>query len=143
MLSLYRKHQRLTKFEEWTNAARFSLPVAATMNLAGCTSVSDGGWSMMAVSAAVSVVGWWAHKKASAALTKFVAKVTASRWLRARYARDARIGRHEDMIASLQSEQTVALMIAANEAKHGRALSAGFFYGRAKVAESRLRQHNH
>ncbi|MEI6986986.1 MAG: hypothetical protein WCK65_12755 [Rhodospirillaceae bacterium] len=108
-MSLYRKHQRLIKFEEWSNAARFLLPITITMNVAGCTSVVDGGWSMMAVSAAVSVIGWWAHKKASVALTKFVAKVGASRWLRARYDRDARIGQHQDMIASLQSEQTVAL----------------------------------
>ncbi|CAK0739972.1 hypothetical protein CCP1ISM_100017 [Azospirillaceae bacterium] len=142
-MSLYRKHQRLTKFEEWSSTARFSLPIAVTMNLAGCTSVADGGWSMVAVSAAVSVIGWWAHRKVAAVLTKFVAKVAASRWLRARYGRDSRIGQYQDMITSLQSEQTIALMIAANEAKHGRALSAGFFYGRAKVAESRLRQHNH
>ena len=139
MRSLYRRHQRLVRTEEWSNAARFSLPVALTMNVAGCTSVTDGGWSMMAVSAAVSVIGWWAHRKVSTALTKFVAKVAASRWLLARYARDARIGQYQDMIAALQSEQTVALMIAANEAKRGRALTAGFFYGRAKVAESRLR----
>ena len=140
-MSLYRKHQRLSKFEEWSNAARFSLPITLTLNLAGCNSVTDGGWSMLAMSAAVSVIGWWAHKKVSAALTKFVAKVETSKRLRARFARDARIGQYQDMITSLQSEQTIALMIAANEAKHGRALSAGYFYGRAKVAESRLRQH--
>ncbi|MEI8395509.1 MAG: hypothetical protein WCF85_12285 [Rhodospirillaceae bacterium] len=141
MLSLYRKHQRLTKFEEWSNAARFSLPVAVTMNVAGCTSVADGGWSMLAVSAAVSVVGWWAHKKVSAALTKFVAKVAASRWLRARYARDARIGREEDHIAQLEQEQTAALMAAALAAKNGHAVTAGLFYGLAKRAEGRLRHH--
>ena len=143
MLSLYRKHQRLTKFEEWSNAARFSMPVAVTMNVAGCTSVADGGWSMLAMSAAVSVIGWWAHRKVSAALTKFVSKVGASRWLRARYARDARIGREEDHIAQLEQEQTAALMAAALAAKNGHAVTAGLFYGLAKRAESRLRQHNH
>ncbi len=141
MLSLYRKHQRLTKFEEWSNAARFSMPVAVTMNVAGCTSVADGGWSMMAVSAAVSVVGWWAHRKVSAALTKFIAKVSANKWLRARYARDARIGREEDQIAQLEQEQTAALMAAAVAAKNGHAVTAGLFYGLAKRAEGRLRHH--
>ena len=140
MMSLYRRHQRLSKLEEWSNAARFSLPVALTMNLAGCTSVADGGWSVMAVSAAVSVVGWWAHKKASAALTKFIAKVAASKWLRARYDRDARIGRNEDQIAQLEQEQTAALMAAALAAKNGHVVTAGLFYGLAKRAEGRLRR---
>ena len=142
-MSLYRIHQRLTKFQEWSSAARFTLPMTIILNLSGCTVVADGSWSMIVISAAVSVIGWWSHKKVVAALTKFVAKVNRSKLLRARYARDARIGHHEDMIASLISEQTAALMIAANEAKHGRAWSAGYFYGRAKVAESRLREHNH
>jgi hypothetical protein len=45
------------------------------------------------------------------------------------------------MIANLRSEQAAALMMAAAAAKDGRAMTAGYFYARAKVAESRLREH--
>ncbi|MEI8397033.1 MAG: hypothetical protein WCF85_20095 [Rhodospirillaceae bacterium] len=145
-MSLYRKHQSLKKFVEWANVARFSFPVVMTMKVSGCDVVTDTtchGWLLVIASAAVSVIGWWAHKRVSASLTSFVASVNASKALHAQYRHDARVGRHHDMIAGLRSEQTAALMIAAAAAKQGQALWAGYFYGRAKVAESRLRQHKH
>ena len=145
-MSLYRKHQDLITFVEWTSAARFAFPAVLTMKVTGCDVVTDAachGWVLVIGSAAVSVVGWWMHRRVSESLTSFVAMVSASKILQVQYRHDARIGRHEDMIANLRSEQAAALMMAAAAAKNGRAVTAGYFYGRAKVAESRLREHGY
>lgn len=145
-MSLYRKHQQLNQFVEWTGAMRFAFPVVLTMKMAGCNLVTDAtyhGWVLVTASAAVSAIGWWMHGRVSASLSHFVAAVNASKALLAQYRHDAEIGRHEDMIASLRNEQTAALMMAAAAAKDGQAMMAGYFYGRAKIAESRLREHGH
>ena len=58
-MSLYRKHQDLIQFVEWTNIARFAFPVVLTMEVAGCTVVTDAschGWVAVAASAAVSAL---------------------------------------------------------------------------------------
>ena len=131
---------------EWTNAARFSFSVVLAMEVAGCNVVTDTtchGWLLVIGATAVSIVGSWMHKRISASLTNFVAMMNGSKDLLDQYRHDAEIGRHEDMIAGLRAEQTAALMAAAAAAKDGRAVTAGYFYGRAKVAESRLREHGY
>ena len=143
-MSLYRKHQDLITFVEWTSAARFAFPAVLTMKVTGCDVVTDAachGWVLVIGSAAVSVLGWWMHGRVSALLTNFVVMVNASKDLLDQYHHDAEIGKHEDMIAWLRGEQAAALMMAAAAAKDGRAMTAGYFYARAKVAESRLREH--
>ncbi|CAK0744113.1 hypothetical protein CCP1ISM_190001 [Azospirillaceae bacterium] len=95
---------------------------------------------MIAVSAAVSIIGWQVHKRVGDALSRFVVKVDGSNRLRGRYARDAGIGRREDLIADLETQQSLALMAAALEAKRGDAVMAGYFYSLAKRTERRLRE---
>ena len=143
-MSFYRKHQRLLKFEELSNFTRFLFPTVLTMKIGGCSIMTDTfghGCGLLVGAAVVSVIGWSVHEKAVKALNKFTMAISTNSRLGAQYEWDARIGKHDDMIADLQGQQTAALMAAAFEAKRGRAITAGFFYAAAKRVESRLRQH--
>jgi len=89
------------------------------------------------------MVGCWAYQKSSKAMTAFIATVNASPKLLKQYHDDTIVGQHEDMINGLRSEMNGFLMLAACEAKQGRAFTAGYLYGRAKITESKLRHHGY
>jgi len=145
-MSLYRQHQRIEKFRELANSARFSFPVFLTMKISGCSSITEtagDGWWIVIGSAAASAVGCWGYRKASRALNAFIKTVNTSPNLQKQYHHDAAVGKRDDLINGLQSEMNCYLMLAAHEAKQGRTLTAGFLYGRAKITEGRLRHHGY
>ena len=141
-MSLYRHKQVLEKFQEWANVARYSFPTVIAMKIGGCSLVatSNNSCALLIGSVVVSILASLIHPKVSANLSQFVAAIQGDKNLLQQYNRDAEIGRHEDMINNLRAEMTGAYMLAADQAKRGHGYSSGFFYGRGKIAESKLRR---
>ncbi len=141
-MSLYRHKQMLEKFQEWTCVCRFSFPAVIVMKIGGCSLVatSSDSSTLLIRSAVVSILAHLIHRKVSANLTEFIGAIQADKNLLAQFHRDTEIGRHEDMINNLRAEMTGAYMMAADQAKRGHGYSSGFFYGRGKIAESKLRR---
>ena len=138
-MSLYRKHQHLTRMVEWANNARLAFPVVLIMQVAGILDIGAGHVGNLLVLVVAAVVTWlgmrW-HTRARAALVKFERRIGRSQKLTSLYMVDAR----EGQIADLRSELMASLTLAAFEAKKGNAVVAGLAYGYAKTVESRLRQ---
>ena len=141
-MSLYRHKQMLEKVQEWTCSTRFSFPTVIAMKIGGCSLVAtlNDSSALLVGSAIVSILAYLIHRKVSANLSQFIATIQADENLLQQYHRDAEIGRHEDMINNLRAEMTGAYMLAADQAKRGHGYSSGFFYGRGKIAESKLRR---
>jgi hypothetical protein len=142
-MSLFRQRQHLDKMVGWAEHARLVLPTTLILDLAGCvqsTNIPGGDITVIGIAAVISAGGWWWCKRAQVALASFVKKVEASPSLRRRYERDAIVGREEDLISGLRSEQTAYLALAASAAGAGKGLLAGYLYGRAQAVASRLRR---
>ncbi len=144
-MSLYRHKQMLEKFQEWSCVCRLSFPAVIVMKIGGCSLVatSSDSSTLLMGSAVVSILAHLIHRKVSANLSQFIATIQADENLLQQYHRDAEIGRHEDIINNLRAEMTGAYMLAADQAKRGHGYSSGFFYGRGKIAESKLRRLGH
>ena len=138
-MSLYRKHQHLTRMVEWADNARFAFPVVLIMDVAGILDVGAGHVGNLVVMVGAAVVTWigmkW-HTRARAALVKFESRTGRSQKLTTLYMADAR----EGQIADLRSELMASITLAAIGAKKGNAVTAGLAYGYARTLESRLRQ---
>ena len=140
-MSLYRKHQHLTRMVEWADNARLMFPVVLVMQVVGILDIIAGHAVNLLVlvlvgAAAVTCLGMKWHTRARAALRKYESRIGRSQKLTSLYMVDAR----EGQIADLRSELMASLTLAAFEAKKGNAVVAGLAYGYAKTVESRLRQ---
>ena len=138
-MSLYRRHQHLTRMVEWSQGAILMFPTALLMAWLGVFSSPGihGGGTMFLVGAAVATaVGWWWRPRAKAALARFESEISGSPELTAIYKADAEAGQ----IADLRTELLAATTLAAAQAKRGNAVAAGLAYGHAKTVESRLRE---
>ena len=138
-MSLYRRHQHLTRMVEWSQGAILMFPATLLLSWLGLFSSPGipGSGKMFLVGAAVATaVGWWWHPRAKAALARFEAEISLSPELNAIYKADADAGQ----IAELRSELLAATTIAATQAKRGNAVVAGLAIGYVHVVESRLRQ---
>ncbi len=139
-MSLYRKHQHLTRMVNWADNARFAFPVILIMEVAGILDTGADHVGNLLVLVGAAVVTWtgmkW-HTRARAALSKFESQIGRSQKLTSLYMADAR----EGQIADLRSELMASITLAAIGAKKGNAVTAaGLAYGNAKTVESRLRQ---
>ena len=138
-MSLYRKHQHLTRMVEWADNARLAFPVVMIMQMAGILDNGAGHVGNLLVLVGAAVVTWLGMKwyaRARTALVNFERRIGRSQKLTSLYMADAR----EGQIADLRSELMASITLAAVEAKKGNAVTAGLAYGYAKTVESRLRQ---
>ena len=138
-MSLYRRHQHLTRMVEWADNARLAFPVVLIMQVAGILDIGAGHVGNLLVLVGAVAVTWlgmrW-HTRARAALRKFESRIGRSQKLTSLYMVDAR----EGQIGDLRSELMASITLAAVEAKKGNAVTAGLAYGYAKTVESRLSQ---
>ena len=137
-MSLYRRHQMLSRLVRYATVARLAFPVSFILFLFGFKFSSCEEWLLFST-AVVSLLSIWVHPRLSLTLSQFVNDVNSSDELLSRYHHDTVIGRREDMINELRSEIRCSYMIAADQAKRGHSVSAGYFIGQAKIAEDRLR----
>ena len=143
-MSLYKRHKWLEKNVEWATTAKFSSPVVVVLKISGCSAVVEtagNGWWIVVASLITSIIGHYWHRSASRKLSKFIDAISTRPHLTRRYKRDAIIGQREETIATLRSQQTTLLMMASYSADNGNKLLAGYFFGKAKDMESRLREH--